>query len=310
MTEENRREPNEPEKGRAQPKGMPRAAQGGAACAGMPTNGRNACGASHEGRGTTPQEGYAPPQGNPADAARAGGISAGLKTRGEGAAPPSAGGPQKVGSAAYRRPLYMALAVVCFLLAVFAWVCCAFSREPVLFYGGIIAVGAGVMLIVGRGRREGWGLLTMAAVCFAFALGFCIDLAFGWSSVLLHCALTFAGAGVLFLLGLLHCRRKAAVPMRPLRALILDLAGFLCLYFSTYGVGMGALFFLSIFTFLAGLICPVVGLAMGILSLCDKACRQNRFACACAVLSIALPVFALLLTILLFSTGVWVIALM
>ena len=66
----------------------------------------------------------------------------------------------------------------------------------------------------------------------------------------------------------------------------------------------------NLLVFLAGLILPVIGCAIGVVCLCFKECRASRPALACAILAVALPVAALLLTILLFSTGVWVISLM
>ena len=321
-------------------------------------------------RGTTPQEGYMPPQGDPADAAAAGGISAGsarppeqAAAAGDGAALRQAGGPKteewgapqtpapqtlsaqgaadvkeggeraprqyvqgapapqnRRGAAgkgdgrqdapAYRRYGYIAAAVICFAFTALALIVVAFMWDTPLFCGGLIAAGAGVMLIAGRRRREGWGLLTMAAACLAFSICFCIQLAFGWSTTLLHMALTFLFAGILFLFGLLHCRCKAVMPVLPLRAIILELFGFFCLYFGVYSADMGGLFLLGMFVFLAGLVMPVIGCAIGIVCLCIRECRASRPALACAVIAVVLPVAALLLTILLFSTGVWVIRLM
>lgn len=326
--------------------------------------GTGGCAITQNERGTPPQEGYTPPQGDPADAAAAGAVFAGSArphadaAAGDGAALQPAGGPAGASDApaspqadqpgapsaadvnrngapapqpyahgapapqggpagkdgaqppANERRGYIAVAVLCFVLALFAFVLVAFMWDTNLFCGGLIAAGAGVMLILGRRRREGWGLLTMAAACFAFTLCFCIQFAFGWSTTLLHLALTFLFAGGLFLLGLLHCRCKAVMPVRPLRALILVLFGFLCLYFGAYSAAMGGLFFIGMLVFLAGLILPVIGCAIGVVCLCFKECRASRPALACAILAVALPVAALLLTILLFSTGVWVISLM
>ena len=86
--------------------------------------------------------------------------------------------------------------------------------------------------------------------------------------------------------------------------------GLISLYFGASSAAMGGLFFVGMFVFLAGLILPVIGCAIGVVCLCFKECRGSRPALACAILAVALPVAALLLTILLFSTGVWVISLM